>query len=196
MSEVIEYFSQNLLFWVFSIGCYVFRETIFNHIYYTPGVGRVTNKRDRKTKTNTLVVETELGTLNLPTFFLSNAVEIDIIFFNNPVVEKNEILTRGEFKKKYSMFDSVPLQKHGRHFILPFIHTKKNKISIVISSLTEMHVYVFTIENDFIDLSKHYQDYLVFLNRLDDNLLNDVSSSADPTVNQEEPATPPESSDL
>lgn len=182
-----------------AITCYIWRDIIWNHIFHTPGVGKLSNKRDRKNKSNTLRVETEIGSLNLPTFCLSNAAEVEIYFFDFPVVDKPELLRKGEFNEKYSMYGYKPLQKSGRHFILPFIHTdstKDKKVSVMISSLTEMDVYVFTIENDFIDLSKHYADFLVRLETLDDDLL-ELSPEPDsiaPIVNQEEPATPPDSS--
>ena len=182
---------------IFSIGLYLWRETIWNHLYRTPGVGRMVEKRNRKARTTELKVETEIGTINIPTFTISNAAEVDIYLFNFAVVSKTGTISRSEFEKKYSMYDMVPLQKYRRHFILPYIHTnqtKDNQISGVITSLTEMNVYVFTIKNDYFYISDLYMDFLETLRDLEVDLdLDENAPSSAPTENQELPATPPDS---
>ena len=154
----------NFLFYTASIfSLYLARRIIFRHIWYTPGVGTVSSRRNRKTKCHELTVESEIGKIKIPSLRLPGACDIEIFLFSKPLSKKSGPVSRQEFEEKYSSLEYSPLQRFGDNFVIETFHTnqvKAKKVSGWIRSLTSFNVYIFTVENNFIDYSQLVQDYL------------------------------------
>jgi len=157
------------------------REKLWKYICYSPGYGKVEGSRNRKTKKYELFVDSDIGKIKIPTFHSPIAPEIDIYLYTNPEINhKTGILSQQEFSK-FPKIDYQEIKKEGNFFILPIIHTsenKKNKVSGWIRCLTSFHVYVFTVEDGFIDYKKLVLDYLEELENENLSLLEENPSSS------------------
>jgi hypothetical protein len=147
-------------FLIFLVGfSYAFYDDIMRYIWHTPGVGVVKNIRKK------MNVETEIGTLTVPTFQLPLAHEIEILVFKKsiPIEEDHLLPSKSEFHNLYGECKKTPLKKYRQHFIPSVIHTretKENKVTVSVSSLTEMHVMMVTFEDEFIDYVRLFEAFL------------------------------------
>jgi len=147
---------------------YAFSDTIWKYIFYRPGIGKITTRKNKKTRKQELLVDSPMGMLRIPTLEGPKYNSIDISLFKKPVVEKTEIITREQFKEKYYAFENKIIEKHGSHMILQTVHTnqtKEKKISGWIRSLEHFKIFVFTVENDYIDYEKLVTQFLTLLER-------------------------------
>lgn len=175
---------------------YVKRYTILEHYYHTPGVGQMRSKRDRITKKKVLVVNSEQGDMVIESYHSQIGAELDFWYFEKGVVEKDEILTKEEYREKYGNAKIHHLQRYGQHIITPITHTSQTKNGVLcmgISSLTEFHVMVFRIENGPVSYHDLFLTFREGIDRLEEELpLDDATLGEEPLREEEEPL--PESS--
>lgn len=160
---------SNSSFYLISLIClgaflYNERERFWRYIFYSPGYGMIESRRDRKSKTHELSVETDIGKIKIPTLYHPDAQQNDIYLFQKLIIDipdEKQFVTEKEFKQEYPLFTQHDrLEKYGNHFLLPTIHTRErenNMISGFIKSLGSDHLLVFTVKNSFID----YQDLIL-----------------------------------
>lgn len=186
---------------------YMKRYTLLEYYYHAPGIGKMRSKRDRLTKKKVLVVSSEQGDMVIDSYHSQIAAELDFWYFEKDVVERDEILTKEEYKRKYGDKKVHHLQRYGHHIITPITHTSQTKNGVLcmgISSLTEFHVMVFRIENSpvvYHDLFLNFREGIDLLEEelpLDDATLEedlpppeDLRPEEEPLPESELPQPPP-----
>lgn len=184
----MEYIQYGVVGLICLTSIYYNRYLILDHYYKKPGVGEIKPRRNRVTKQKEIVGLTEKGEFVIPSLFNIRAHEIDIyIFEDSNVISESKIIDKKLFKEEYEHVEKHLLDKFGHYIITPITHTKQtkeNKLCGAITTLTEFHVYLFCIEDSYVDYGDIYLRFLKEIDLLEEDLLDESVLISPPNVAQ------------